>query len=378
MRAVVTGGGTGGHIYPAIAVCEAIKAADPGGDLLYIGGRSGMETSIVPDAGIPFQAVTARKMPMSLSIATLKGLIALAQGYFEAKKLLKVFNADVLVGTGGYVAAAAALAAAHLKKPVIILENNRVAGRTNLMLASKASSICVSFQETIKEFPEGKCVLTGLPLRQGVIAGESVTPAKARAAFNGLNPDLFTVAVIGGSQGARNVNRLIAAAAPRLAAAGIQLLHQTGKANYEETARITAEALRAAGLKPDDVPICQQAYLDAHEMPLCLRAADFLVCRGGISTLSEAAANGLPMLVIPLPTAYADHQTANARGLEEAGAAYCVPEAGLTGEMLADRIIQLKSDPVALNKMRAASCGAGRPAAAAEVARLALKLGKAE
>ena len=376
MRAVVTGGGTGGHIYPAIAVCEAIKAADPTGEVLYIGGKSGMETTIVPPTGIRFQAVTARKMPMSASLATLKGLLALGQGYLEARRILKEFDADILVGTGGYVAAAAALAAAHVKLPVIILENNRIAGRTNLMMARHASRICVSFGETMKEFPEGKCVLTGLPLRQGVVSADTTLPGHARAAFAGLSADTFTVAVIGGSQGARNVNKIVAAAAPALAQNGVQLLHQTGNANFDDTVRDTKAAFDAAGISYSSYPICQKPYLNPEEVPLCLRSADMLVCRGGISTLSEAAANGTPMLIIPLPSAYADHQTANARSMEEAGAAICLPEAGLDAAELTRRILELKEDAVKLNKMRAASCGAGRPHAAAEVARLALELAR--
>ncbi len=374
MRIAVTGGGTGGHIYPAVAVCEALKALDPDGELLYIGGTSGMETTIVPAAGIPFKAVTARKMPMSLSMATVRGLAALVKGYLEARPILKAFRADVLVGTGGYVAAAAALAAAHLGIPVVILENNRVAGRTNLILARYAKRICVSFSETTREFPAEKCVLTGLPLRAGTVAADTITSAMARAAFTGLQPDLFTVTVIGGSQGAKAINRIIAEAAPILTPARVQILHQTGKANYDETATMAAKAFEAAGLPANADGLCLKPYLEPLEVPLALRAADLLVCRGGISTLSEAAANGVPMVIIPLPTAYADHQTANARSLQDAGAAMCLPEAGMDGVALAERILALQANPTKLQSMRASSCGAGKPDAAADVARLALKL----
>jgi UDP-N-acetylglucosamine--N-acetylmuramyl-(pentapeptide) pyrophosphoryl-undecaprenol N-acetylglucosamine transferase len=370
MRVLVTGGGTGGHIFPAIAVCEALKRLDTSGDLLYIGGSSGMETQIVPAAGIPFQAVTARKMPARPSLNTVRGLAALFKGYCEARTCICAFRANVVVGTGGYVAAATVLAAAKLGIPALILENNMIPGRTNLWLARSAKKICVSFQETMKRFPEGRCVLTGLPLREGIVAPADLTKQKAREQFDGLVPDRFTVLVIGGSQGARAINGMIVAAAPLLIKQDIQVLHQVGPKNMDEAAL----AANSAGLLYAGSGYVMRPFIDTSEMPAALRCADVIVCRGGISTISEATANGLPALIVPLPTAYADHQTANARAVEALGAALCRPESAMTGNSLAEEIAALQMNSGRLTDMARASVGIGRPDAADNVAKLALSL----
>lgn len=370
MRAVVTGGGTGGHIYPAIAVCESLKALDSTGEILYMGGTSGMEAQIVPRAGLPFHAVTARKMPVSLSIATARGMLALLKGYIEARVRLRSFGADVVVGTGGYVAAATVRAAAGMKIPTIILENNLIAGRTNLWLSKSARKICVSFQETIRQFPADRCVITGLPLRKGIVAPANVTAEQAREHFDGLDRDAFTLLVIGGSQGARALNNLVVASARDLTEAGIQILHQSGPNNLED---VMQEA-RKSGLLGKDGGYVVRPFLEAEEMPFAYRAADLLLCRGGISTLSEAAANGSPMIVVPLPTAYADHQTANAKAMEQTGAALHRAEATLNARDLTDEIIGLCRDRGQMGAMAAASLAAGRTNAADDVARIALNM----
>ncbi len=370
MRVLVTGGGTGGHIFPAIAVCEALKHLDAPGDLLYIGGSSGMETEIVPASGLPFQAVTARKMPARPSMNTIRGLAALFKGYCEARTCIREFRANVVVGTGGYVAAATVLAAAKLGLPTVILENNLVPGRTNLRLAASAKKICVSFKETMERFPEGRCVLTGLPLRDGIVAPLGLTKNAAREQFDGLIPDRFTVLVIGGSQGARAINELIVAAAPLLRKHEIQVLHQIGPRNVDEV----EQAASTAGLLRNGSGYVMRPFIESPEMPAALRCADLIVCRGGISTISEATANGLPAVIIPLPTAYADHQTANARAVEALGAAMCRPEHGLTAISLADDICALQMNPDRLAEISTASMAIGKPEAAHDVARLALGL----
>jgi len=370
MRVVVTGGGTGGHIYPAIAVCEALRRQDPTGDLLYIGGSSGMETQIVPAHGIPFHAVTARKMPAVLSIHTVRALAALLKGYSGAAARIRTYRPDTVVGTGGYVAAATVLAAVKFGTPALILENNVLPGRTNLWLSRSAKKICVSFLETMKCFPPGRCELTGMPLRNGIVAPEELTKQRARVQFDGLSADRFTVLVIGGSQGARAINTLIASAAPVLIDQGVQVLHQVGPTNMDESTR----AAEAAGLLDGRSGYSMRSYIDSNEMPAALRCADIIVCRGGISTISEATANGLPSLIVPLPTAYADHQTANARATEALGAALCRAESNLTGTSLAEEIVSLQMNPHRLAAMAEASRKAGRPNAADEVAALALGL----
>ena len=374
MRFVVTGGGTGGHIFPAIAVCEAIKRADPGGDILYIGGVSGMETNIVPAEGIPFYAVEARKMPARPSLATLRGLAALARGYVQATRKLREFGADVVIGSGGYVAAATVLAATRQNIPTVILENNLIPGRTNLKLAKTAGRICVSFSETIKSFPAERCVVTGLPLRQGVVAPDRVSQVEARAAFPGLKSDLLTLLVIGGSQGARAVNRLVTQCAPALINSNYQIIHQIGPKNGDDVELY----LKEAGLT-DIAGVANMGYvirpfLDSSDIPLAYRAANIILCRGGISTISEAAINGLPMVIIPLPTSYADHQTKNALALESIGAARCLRETDLNAVELTGAIVNLFKDAALRHAMSRASLQFGKPGAADDVVRLAMEL----
>jgi UDP-N-acetylglucosamine--N-acetylmuramyl-(pentapeptide) pyrophosphoryl-undecaprenol N-acetylglucosamine transferase len=368
MRVVVTGGGSGGHIFPALAVAESLDRFDPGGERLYIGGASGMETEIVPRRGVPFQAVTARKLRRVLSPSTLGVLFSLCQGYRQAKASLRNFKAEAVVGTGGYVAAAAVLAGVRLGLPTLILAPDLVPGRTNRLLARFAKRICVVFPDTVAQFPPGKTVVTGLPLRKGIVAPAEITPAQARRSFPGLAPDRFTVVVIGGSQGARAVNSVVLEAAPQLLECGIQVLHQTGAKHIAEVCAL-AQALNL----PENAGYCPLAFLEEEQVSLALRAADLFVCRGGISTLSEALVNGVPSLIVPLPTSYADHQTANAKALESAGAALHRPEKDLTASNLIADILNLRDDPARLRRMSDACRSLSRPDAADEVADIVLQ-----
>jgi UDP-N-acetylglucosamine--N-acetylmuramyl-(pentapeptide) pyrophosphoryl-undecaprenol N-acetylglucosamine transferase len=369
MRVVVSGGGTGGHIFPAIAVADGLKRLSPESEILYVGGTTGMESQIVPERGLMYQAVTAKKLRKVVSLETVGVVLSLWKGYREAKTYLRAFRAEAVVGTGGYVAAATVLAGARLGLPTLILASDVVAGRTNLWLSRYVKIICVTFAEAAAQFPRGKTVQTGLPLREEIVLPPKVTPQQARCELPGLSAERFTLLVIGGSQGARAVNSVVSEAAPRLLEAGVQILHQTGVKNQEDV-RVAAEA-KGLLAKPGYSPV---AFLEEKQISLAMRAADVIVCRGGISTLSEIMVNGLPAIVVPLPSAYADHQTYNARPLEKAGAALLRPEAELTGDGLAEEILALREAPERLARMSAAMRGLGRPNAAADVAKLVRSL----
>jgi UDP-N-acetylglucosamine--N-acetylmuramyl-(pentapeptide) pyrophosphoryl-undecaprenol N-acetylglucosamine transferase len=369
MRIVVSGGGTGGHIFPAIAVCEALRRAEPECDLLYIGSIAGMESDIVPKTGVPYRAVTARKLRKVVSLSTIAVALSLVRGYQEARGHIRAFGADALVGTGGYVAASAAFAAASLGVPTVILAPDAIPGRTNRLLARFARRICIVFDETAGRFPAGKTAVTGLPLRSGVVAPLEVTAGAARSAFPQLAPDRFTLLVIGGSQGARALNEVVVEALPEILRAGMQVLHQTGPKN--QTA--VQEAVRSHGL-PEEAAYCPLAFLNEREVPLAYRAADVILCRGGVSTLSEVMANALPAIVVPLPTAYADHQTANAQAMAARGAALCYPEFDLHAEGLLAELAGLRETPGRLAKMSEESRAMSRPGAADDVADIVLRL----
>lgn len=369
MRIVVSGGGSGGHIFPALAVAEGVRRQRQEAELLFIGGTSGMECQIVPERGVPFQAVTARKLRKLVSPSTLLVLFALFKGYREARQYLRAFRAQAVVGTGGYVAAGAVLAGAKLGLPTLIVSPDVVPGRTNRMLARSARRICIAFEETRAQFPAEKCVLTGLPLRAGVVAQKEITPALARCEFESLAAAPFTVLIIGGSQGAQAINRLVLDALPQWLDAGMQVLHQTGTRNLDAV-RTEAQSRGILG-REGYLPV---GFLDERQVPLAMRSADIIVCRGGISTLSEAMVNGLPAIVIPLPTAYADHQTINARALEKAQAAYLRTEGELTVAKLTADIQELRTDPTKRATMQQAMRAISHPLAADLVAQEVFKL----
>ncbi len=369
MRIVVSGGGTGGHIYPALAVAESLKRLRPDAEILYIGAVTGMETEIVPKHSVEFRAITARKLRKTVSLSTFGVALSLLRGHNEARKILREFQADAVIGTGGYVAAATVLAAARLGLPTVIHEGNAIAGRTNLWLARFVRRIGLTFAETAAQFPAAKTVVTGFPIRAGIVLPDSVTQAAARQSFAGLAPERFTLFVTGGSQGARAVNSVVFDAARELLAAGIQIVHHVGAKNFEDAQRQAEErGLREAG---GYLPL---AYLNAEQMPLAWRACDVALCRGGISTLTEALVNARPALIVPLPSAYADHQTYNARAIEAAGAARLLPETTLTAQKLTADLLALRADSRHYHNMTDACRALARPKAADIVAEEVLKL----
>ena len=357
MRVVVTGGGSGGHIYPALAVADALRRLDASSEVAFVGGTAGMEAGIVPAAGLPFTGVTTRKLTRLASPNSILVLLALLKGYREARAFLKEWRPDAAVGTGGYVAAATILAAARLKVPTIILSPDAVAGRTNRWLARWTKRICL-WLGSEDEFPAGRIIRTGLPIRTQVIG--SATTLEARKSL-GLE-DRFTVLVIGGSQGAQRLNELVVEAVQKLPA-GVQVLHQTGERNYEDVARLMTA--RNGGAEHFLTP-----YIDSADLPSAYRAADVLACRCGVGMLAEGTANGLPLLMVPLPTAYADHQTHNARAIERGGGGILLPQPDLTGEKLAAEIIALRDNPSRRQELSTASRSLGKPEAATTVAEL--------
>ena len=363
-RVVVSGGGTGGHIFPALAVIESLKKMQPDLEVLYIGSQEGMEARIVPEQGVLFQGVKARKLRKLISFSTPAAGAALAQGFLEARRYMRAFGAEAVLGTGGYVAAAAALAGVSLGLPLVICAPDAIPGRTNRLLARFARTICVAFEDTQCFFAADRVCVTGLPLRTGVCAPQEVTQAGARTRL-GLHPDRFTLFAGGGSQGAQALNGALLEALPALLEGGVQVLHQTGARNQEEILKQTARLRSTKAYLP-------MGFLNTEQMSLAHRAADLAWCRGGISTLSEALVNKLPALVTPLPTAYADHQTANARQLERAGAVCLLAEANLGGGRPLAELQRLQNNEDLLVCMRNAAEALARPNAADSVAELLL------
>ena len=305
--------------------------------------------------------MTSRPLKKMLSPGSVLTAVALAGGFAQALKALNGFKPDVVIGTGGYVSASVLLAQAFRRGRILIHEQNVLPGRTNRWLSRFASKICVTFEDSISYFPPGKTVVTGLPIRSELLGlpGEE----EARAAL-GLEPGKFTILVLGGSQGARRLNDVVAGSIPRLRAMPVQVLHQAGERNYEE-----AEARRkSAGWAAYHV----HAYFD--DMRLAYGAADLVVCRCGASTVAEITAVGLPAILVPYPYAYADHQRYNGEFVARNGGGIVISDADINAELLADAVERFLASPEKLERMAEASRNLGKPYAARDIAAIAVEM----
>jgi UDP-N-acetylglucosamine--N-acetylmuramyl-(pentapeptide) pyrophosphoryl-undecaprenol N-acetylglucosamine transferase len=262
------------------------------------------------------------------------------------------------------VAAATTFMATRLRIPTVIQEQNAIPGRTNRFLAGHVDRVCIAFPDDLGAFPASRTVLTGVPIRASVVA--ATTRAVARRDLN-LDERAFVLLVVGGSQGAQRLNQVVAEAAAALPPS-VHIVHLTGGANIEAA----QQAAEARSL--DRARYQAHAFFDSDHMALAYAASDAVFCRCGASTLAETTANGLPLIMTPLPTAYADHQTANARAVEAAGAGVLLPQATLTPAQLVAEVTRLQADPVALERVASASRRFGKPNAAAVVAGIALQV----
>ncbi|HOJ20202.1 MAG TPA: undecaprenyldiphospho-muramoylpentapeptide beta-N-acetylglucosaminyltransferase [Armatimonadota bacterium] len=362
MKIFLTGGGTGGHVCPAIAIAEALKQA--GHEVLFVGTRGGLEARAVPAAGYPIVHLPSRPVSRKLSPDALLSLAVTGAGVVAAARLLARERPNAIASTGGYAGAALGFAAAILRVPALLFEPNAIPGRTTLLLSRWARRIAVAYAECGPRFgaqAEARVVLTGTPVRPDIGGGD---PVAAREAF-GLDPNRPTLLVVGGSAGARSINNAVIAAAPALLDAGAQILHQTGRANIEGVKAATAH-LAGRGYVPVD-------YLE--NMGTAYAAADLILCRSGASTIAEVTTCGLPAVMVPYPYAVGDHQTYNARALADAGAGRIIPDRELTPEGLADAVLFYLNNREACQRASAASRSLARPDAAASIVRLLEEMG---
>lgn len=334
MRVLLAGGGTGGHIYPALAVAEKLKTLHPECEILYIGTKKGLENKIVPKRGIPFRSIAVEGLPRKLNPAFFKAVGKAAGGCIEAKRIVKQFAPDLVIGTGGYVCGPVVLAAKLLGVPAMIHEQNAFPGVTNKILARFVDRIMVNFQASEAYFVhKDRICVTGLPVRQEVLDAQR----EESLAFFGFSPQRITLLVSGGSRGARSLNRAMAEAYPTLVHyPDLQIIHLTGAVDYEDTLHAIAEKKIDLKCYPQ---IIVRPYLD--EMQYGLGAADFCVGRAGATFLAELTACGLPGILIPYPYAAENHQEYNARALVEQNAATMILDKELTGEKLSQNILDL-------------------------------------
>lgn len=327
MRVLLAGGGTGGHIYPALAVAEGLKAVYPELELLYVGTKKGLENTIVPQSGVPFATITVEGLPRKVSPALLKAGVKAMEGGLEALQVVRHFRPDLVIGTGGYVCGPVIMAAKMCRVPAVIHEQNAFPGVTNKLLARIADLVLVNFEDAKKYFVHPEKVLkTGLPIRPEVLA----TSKAEGLAFLGLSEQKQTLLVSGGSRGAKSLNQAMVEAYPKLLAhEELQIIHLTGTLDHEET----LAALRQQGIAPEVYPqLVIRPYL--HEMEYALAAADLCVGRAGATYLAEITACGLPAVLVPYPFASENHQQYNAQSLVDCGAAAMILDKELSGETL--------------------------------------------
>jgi UDP-N-acetylglucosamine--N-acetylmuramyl-(pentapeptide) pyrophosphoryl-undecaprenol N-acetylglucosamine transferase len=360
MRVLIAGGGTGGHIYPGIAVAEELKRLDPQTEIRFVGGDRGLEGRVVPEAGFELVTIGARGLPRRAPWKVPGALLANAGAFFSSIGIVNAWRPDVVLGTGGYVSAPVVVAAWLSRRPVVLQEQNSVPGLTNRLLARVADEVHLAFSESRGWFTrKDRLKLSGNPVRRQILSGER-RPALARF---GLTEGVPTVFVFGGSRGARRINESALEAMARLRGQlSAQYILQTGKEDFA-WAREKAEA--------QSLPVTVVPYLThIHE---AYAAADLVVCRAGAMTLAEIAACGVPAILVPYPFAAYNHQEINAQNLAERGGAVSIKDQDLTGERLALELLRLVKDRETLIRMSGNARRFARPDAAARIARSLLE-----
>ena len=318
MKYLISGGGTGGHIFPAVSIANALREADPNCEILFVGALGRMEMERVPQAGYKIIGLPVKGFDRSRPWKNIRVVIDLIRSMCQARKIVRDFRPDVGIGVGGYASGAAMKVAAKMGVPILLQEQNGFAGVTNKLLKEDAKKICVAYEGMERFFPKDKIILTGNPVRQNLTSG---TKEDALRYFNEAFGVNFTAArktllIIGGSLGARTINQSITAHIKELIESGIQVIWQTGK-NYFADCKKSLEAL------PHDTIICTDFV---SQMPLAYALADLVISRAGASSISELCLLGKPSILVPSPNVAEDHQTHNAMALVKKDAAVLVKD----------------------------------------------------
>ncbi|HXF14058.1 MAG TPA: undecaprenyldiphospho-muramoylpentapeptide beta-N-acetylglucosaminyltransferase [Terriglobales bacterium] len=352
MRAILAGGGTGGHVIPALAIAQELQRRYRA-EVLFIGTARGLENRLVPAAGFPLELVKVGALNR-VSLATrIRTAFDLPRAIFTAAGLLNEFQPDIVIGVGGYASGPAMLAAILKHTPTLAFEPNLVPGFANRMVARFVSAAAVHFEQTADHF------------RNAVVTGVPVRPAFFQIPKKSYSPGSPTLLVFGGSQGARAINQAVIGSLPELKRRlpGLHVIHQTGEREYNETQAAYAR-----------VAIDCEVHKFIDDMPSFFARADLVLCRSGASTVAEIAAAGKPAIFVPFPRAADDHQRRNAEAMEQANAAVVLEETRLDEVWLIDTIEALLEDPARLGRMSEAARAMSHPNAAKEIAELAAKV----
>lgn len=334
-RVVISGGGTGGHIFPALSIADALRERLDA-DILFVGADNRMEMTRVPDAGyriigLPVAGFDRKRLWRNFGV-----LLKLYRSLKKSRKIIREFKPDIAIGVGGYASGPTLKAAQKAGIPTLLQEQNSYAGVTNKLLGEKARKICVAYDGMDRFFPASSIIKTGNPIRKALLTSKR-SIKEAREGF-GLNPERSTLLVVGGSLGALTLNESLEAGIKRLAAGGIQVIWQTGK-NFGDRASVAAKGLKGVVVTP---------FIS--DMAAAYRAADLVVGRAGAGSISELQALGKPVILVPSPNVAEDHQTHNARALSERGAAVLITDAEAR-EKLVEEAMELIADKERLRSM---------------------------
>ncbi len=347
---MIAGGGTGGHLFPALAVAEAFKDREPENEILFVGSRRGLEARVVEREGYALKTIRAHSLKGKSFSGKFWSLMTMPQSLLQAESLLLSFKPDMVLGVGGYASGPMVLTAWAMGYPTSIHEQNVFPGLSNRILGRFVDRIFISFADSALHFPRGKTLLTGHPVRKKI---------RPRGSGTGPRPgDKFTLFIFGGSQGAHPLNRAMQEALTDLREwrDRLRLIHQTGEKDYAEV----QQAYGREGFEAEVHPFLR-------DMERAYGEADLVLCRAGATTLFELMATGLPAILIPYPHAANDHQTLNAQTMAQAGAAVLVADGDLNGARLSRVLKELMQDPQRLRKMGEQAAALATPGAARKI-----------
>ena len=338
VRLLIAAGGTGGHVYPGIAIAEEWMRLHPGSSITFVGTERGVEAKAVPAAGFAFRPIDARGFPRRPGVGMVRALWAFGKSFFQVAAIIKEVKPHAVIATGGFVSGPVGLWARLLGIPLVLQEQNSVPGATNRWLSLIATQVHINFVESRNYFRRrNNLKVSGNPIRSSLLRGDRQSAYESL----GLDPTRRTLLVFGGSRGASSLNRALSGALPHLARVPqLQILWQTGAEDF---------AASQALAKTISIPVRVFAYLD--QMEKAYAVADLAVCRSGAMTITELTACGVPAILVPYPHAARDHQTQNARGLVDRGAAEMIADKELNPETLADQVEKLFRDEPMLRRM---------------------------
>ena len=354
-RFIISGGGTGGHIFPAIAIADELKRRLPDAEILFVGAKDRMEMQKVPQAGYPIEGLWISGLQRKLSWQNLLFPLKFISSLLKSRSIIKRFKPDAVIGTGGFASGAVVKVAGQMGIPTFIQEQNSYAGITNKMLAKNAHKICVAYDAMEQFFPKEKIVKTGNPIRDGLL---NIAEYRSEGlSYFHLDSQQKTLLVLGGSLGARRINQLIEQQLPLFEQLGVQVLWQCGKLYYEEYKKYNSEQIRIL------------AFID--RMELAYAAADVIISRAGASSVSELCVVGKPVIFIPSPNVAEDHQTKNARAIADKQAAILLRESELN-ELFADTFSTLIADEAQQEALSAHIKALAQPNATKDIVNLIL------